>query len=75
MPFDIATVALVTPVFIAILAEAEAQGLATERTRKLIASTLATAVVRGRERDPGRLKELAMQAVRDSLSEVRSSLH
>ena len=66
MPYDIATLALVTPIFKAVWAEALAQGLATDRdesTRVLIASTLAAAVDRGGERDPERLKDLAMQAV------------
>ena len=66
MPYDVATLALVTPIFKAVWAEALAQGLATDRdesARVLIASTLAAAVMRGGERDAARLKELAMQAV------------
>jgi hypothetical protein len=66
MPYDIATLALVTPVFKTVWAEALARGLATDRdesARVLIASTLAAAVDRNGERDPARLTELAMQAV------------
>ena len=66
MRYDIATLALVAPVFNAVWAEALAQGLATDQdegVRVLIASALAAAVIRGGVRDPARLKELAMQAV------------
>ena len=76
MPYDIATLALVTPVFKAVWAEALARGLATDRdesARVLIASTLAAAVMKG-GRDPARLKELAMQAV-IAMAEERSPPH
>ena len=66
MPYDIATLVLVTPIFKAVWAEALAQGLATdldESARLRIASTLAAAVLRGGEHDPAQLTKLAMLAV------------